>query len=56
MKLLTIIEAASALGVSTQTIYNYISEGKLTKYRIGKNAYVGKKKVEKLLKPVKSLK
>jgi excisionase family DNA binding protein len=47
---------ASELGVTKQTIYNYIKSGKVKAKRIGRKYFIRRKCLNEALKDVKSLK
>ena len=47
--LLTYVDAAKLLGVSRQTIYNWIKVGKLRPYEIGNNVFLHRLEIERLL-------
>ena len=53
MEYLTIKEAEEMLKVSRQTIYRYIDEGLLTRYRLRKRPVLDRAEVLELTKPVK---
>jgi len=50
-KHITIEEAAKVLDVTKPTVYNYIKDGLLTKYRIKKKSVLDKSEVKSLLEP-----
>lgn len=53
MEYLTIEEAGKVLKVSRQTIYRYIKEGLLTRYRLKKKPVLDEEEVLKLNEPIK---
>ena len=50
-KYLTIEETAKVLKVTKPTVYNYINEGLLTKYRIKKRSVLSMDEIKSLLEP-----
>ncbi len=50
-KHITIEETAKILQVTKPTVYNYIKEGLLTKYRIKKKSVLNRDEVQSLLEP-----
>lgn len=56
-KFITIKEAADYLGFSTRTIRNYISQGRLTGYKVGaRSIRIDKAEVDALLRPMPNAK
>ena len=50
-KYITIEETAKLLKVTRPTVYNYIKEGLLTKYRIKKKSVLSMDEIKSLLEP-----
>jgi excisionase family DNA binding protein len=48
-KMYSVPEAAEVLGISTWTIYSYLSSGKLARSKIGSRTVVRESELEKLI-------
>ena len=46
--LVSVTQAAAAMGVSEQTIRRYMREGRVTKYRNLRNVFVSRRELERL--------